>query len=262
MNHNLLVTDWIKQWADAEMTLHRYSVENVFRVNSVVNIFLDLVKDFRKNQMDEPDCRGLLTNEEDWETLFLYLEMLCHQVMAIIRTEPKILRLSGPLYILGDLLGSLRDLFQFESHLFCGTAVLPHTLLFLGNYTGSSFTYGFEVIVYLFAMKIYSPNKVYLLRGRNEMRTYNKGYLRTELHTKYGTDCGEKIYDLVNKVFDCLPVAAIIEESMLATHSGIPKMRTDMKLVTAVETVYSHAKYVELEDPKQLMPIAYEVSNF
>lgn len=57
-----------------------------------------------------------------------------------------------------------------------------------------------------------------------------------------------------------MPVAAVIEESILVTHSGIPKMKGDKKLIEAFEGTNGSPKYAELSDPKEMMPIAYEVT--
>lgn len=238
------------------MTRNRFSVENVFRNQSVANIFLDLVRDF-KEHMDLPSARGLLTNEEDWEMLLLYLQMLTRQVLAILSQEPKLLRLTSPMVVFGDLQGGLRDLFHYESYFFRGTPVSGHSMLFLGNYSGPTFPYGFECIVYLFALKISMPNKIYLLRGRNELRSFNKSHLKAELLDKYGEDYGEKFLELLNGVFDYLPVAAILDESILCTHAGIPQLPSDRKLLRAIESDASVKG--PLSDPKASFQYGYEV---
>lgn len=227
-------------------------MENVFRGDSVANVFINLLIEFKI------DSGGLLSSQDDWETLYVHLEMLALQIQAILRHEPKLLRLTSPLLVFGDLQGSLRDLFHLEQHFFRAAPVAGHTLLFLGNYSGSTFSYGFECILFLFALKATMPNKIYLLRGSNEMRLYNESHLKTELLEKYGNDFGEKIFDLINRVFDCLPVAAIIEESILATHSGIPQLPADSKLATALKAEFSSKS--EVGDPRADMPVAYEAS--
>lgn len=243
------------------MSRNRYSVENVFRHNSTANIFLDLVRDFTEKQMHQPDCRGMLTAEEDLETLYSYLETLGQQTAAVVRSEPKLLRLGGSnnsVFVMGELQGSLPDLMHIQSVLFPSAPVTGNTLLFLGNYTGPSCSYGFEVLLYLFALKVAMPNKIYLLRGKNEMRQFNASHLKAELVGKFGNEMGEKIWSLFNSVFDCLPVAAVLYESILCTHSGIPKL--EKKLVATFQTVISAAK-TDFPDPKKEMPVGYEVEE-
>lgn len=242
------------------MTLHRFSIENVFRVNSISNIFVDLVRDFKEKQMDtNVECRGLLSAEEDWDTLYIYMEILCEQVLAIIRNEPKILRLTAPIYIFGDIQGSLNDLFTFENNIFHSVPVLSVSMLFLGNYSGNSFPYGIECIIYMFALKVAMPNKIYLLRGRNELRSFNQSTLGDECKHKYGSKYGPKLFELVNHVFDTMPVAATIDDSVFCTHSGIPRMVTGKKLIQTISSHYSTAAFVEIQNPEQVFPIAYEV---
>lgn len=202
---------------------------------------------------------GLFTAEEDWDTLYLYLEILCEQILAIVRNEPKILRLTSPLYVIGDIQGSLNDLFLFEGRILHSIPVLSTTVLFLGNYSGSSFNYGVECIIYLMAIKVLMPNKVYLLRGRNELRAFNENNFLVECHNKYGTKYGSKIYDLINRAFDSMPIAATVDDSILCTHSGIPRIPVGMNLLATIEANYSTSAFAELCDPQQTFPIAYEV---
>ena len=128
------------------MSRDRYSVENVFRVNSMANIFYALVRDFKKTQMSDPGCHGLFTTEEDFDIVYQYIEMLCEQMRAIVRTEPKVIQLAGPIYIIGDLQGSLLDLMAYENRFFRSTPAISPTVLFLGNYSGPEFPYGIECI--------------------------------------------------------------------------------------------------------------------
>lgn len=84
------------------MTRDRYSVEHIFHNHSVANTFYSLVHDLKSQiRQANNDCRGLLTAEDDQETLAQYMELLCQQVKAILRREPKILRLAGPILIFG-----------------------------------------------------------------------------------------------------------------------------------------------------------------
>lgn len=243
------------------MSRNRYSVENIFRINSTASIFIDLVRDFTEKQMHLPECRGMLTAEENMDTLYSYLETLARQTAAVLRSEPKLLRLGGTnnsVFVVGELQGSLPDLMHIESALFPSAPVSGNTLLFLGNYTGPTFSYGFEVLLYLFALKVAMPNKIYLLRGKNEMRLFNTFHLKSELVGKFGEEMGDKIWSLFNSVFDCLPVAAILYESIFCTHSGIPKLAEAKKFVSTFQAETAGVK-TDFADPKTEMPIGYEV---
>src|SRR5699024_366438 len=87
----LTLSDWIDHWRENEMSGHRHSIEIVFRVDSIANIFLDLVRDFDRKSAaaaatirppQQPDSMlvgggGLLAGKDDWSTLALYVESLC-----------------------------------------------------------------------------------------------------------------------------------------------------------------------------------------
>ena len=250
--------NWTTSWQDNEMTAQRFSIENVFRSDSIANIFINLIREFREKEFKEKS-QGLLTTEDCPETLCQYIELLCEQTIMILRHEPKLLRLSSPVYIIGDLLGSLEDLFKYDYSLFRSAPATTQTLLFLGNYSGESFPFGFECILYLFALKVALPNKVYLLRGRSELETYNKFHLKEELTNKYGKEYAEKMYNLLNKVFNHLPLSAVVDETVLATHSGIPNMAKRTKLINVFETIYSSKDFVEIVNLDQRIPIGYEM---
>ncbi|KAI2801176.1 hypothetical protein BLOT_011752 [Blomia tropicalis] len=247
----IISEQWMNAWRDAEMSRQRFSVENVFRVDSVANIFLDLVRDFKENQLNE---RGLFATEDDLETPYSYIEILVEQTIAIVRSEPKMLMLNAPLYVIGDLQGNLCDLFLLESNFFRSVPILPHTVLFLGNYSGE-FPNGIECILYLFALKVVMPNKIYLLRGRNEIRHAYDPLFR-ELSTKYGTTFGPKIYEQVHRAFDTFPVAALVEESVLCTHSGIPQLPPDRTLISELN---GPNIAVQHRNPAETFPRGYEL---
>ena len=252
---------WTLPWKDNQMTAQRFSLEIVFRSDSIANTFINLIRDFREKELKEKQQSsfGLLVAENDHSTLYQYVELLCEEIIQVLRNQPKLLRLASPLYIVGDLQGSLEDLFKYDSSVFRSVPTTPNTILFLGNYSGISFPFGIECILYLFALKVSLPNNIYLLRGRNELRSFNEFSLKKELTGKYGEKYGTKMYNLVNRVFDHLPLCAVINETLLATYSGIPNMIRHTKLVTVFDTNFSDNKYIELPDLEQMIPIGYEM---
>lgn len=151
--------------------------------------------------------------------------------------------------MIGDLQGNLTDLFVLEKHYFISFPVIPHNLVFLGNYSGAC-QFGIEVIAYLFSLKLCAPNKIILLRGASETKSVNKMSLLAECCLKYGPDYGMKVYDTVNLVFERLPFATIIDESIFCAHSGVPRSSKIFQLNTLNKDVTSVMKEA---------PFAYEV---
>lgn len=104
------------------------------------------------------------------DTVGKYLINVCGQVKRIFMKEPRLLELSSPIYIMGDLHGNFADVLYFEKIFWhTGPALCPCNLLFLGDYVDRG-AFSIEVISYLFCYKVQSPHKVNLLRGNHEIR--------------------------------------------------------------------------------------------
>ena len=99
--------------------------------------------------------------------------------------------------------------------------------LFLGDYVDRG-SYGVEIVVTLFSLKICFPNAVFLLRGNHECRQMTSYHnFREECIQKYD----QEVYELVMEAFDCLPVAAVVNGHFLAVHGGIsPEIKNVLDL--------------------------------
>ncbi|KAK4184223.1 ankyrin repeat-containing domain protein [Podospora australis] len=99
---------------------------------------------------------------------------------------------------------------------------LPPTsrYLFLGNYLLDG-ERSINTISLLLALKILYPDYIFLLRGRSETRTDPGSFYDDCMQAKLCTGA----WELFNKCFDCLPIAAIIGKRILAVPSGLnPKL--------------------------------------
>lgn len=211
----------------------RYSLECVFTIGSVPTIFMDLIRDFFEKQATLR-LSGLLSTEPEWPVFAKYLRVLVKEFGQLAAQEDKLLRVNGPAVVVGALGGSLRDLLAIQRHFYPSFPVVPEAaFLFLGDYSGEG-GFSVEVLVYLLSLKIVSPNKVFLLRGRAELVDPSGSggtsgaaggafaVLRKECQAKYGPKYGAIVHGLLVSVFAVLPIAALVDDSVLCTHSGIP----------------------------------------
>ena len=119
------------------------------------------------------------------------------------------LRVDASVKVIGDIYGQYFDLIGMLNER------PPFNYLFLGNYIGHG-NYSLETILFLFCLKVRNPDRVSLLRGNQETYHMSKerGFFQ-EVYTKYGnTEAWREIV----RVFDYLPLCAVIGDTYLAVH--------------------------------------------
>ncbi|KAG5478156.1 hypothetical protein CUR178_04868 [Leishmania enriettii] len=154
-------------------------------------------------------------------------------VKARVQECRPVLRLSSPVLCAGDLSGSFADLMVLlDSVTYFGHWSSIHTpLLLLGNYVDVGW-HSVEVFMLLCCWAYLQPSKVHLLRGPHEDPAVNGNYrllgrrcLRYKCRQRFGAQKGIALWEQLNDVFALLPVAAVIDERVFATHGGVPLLR-------------------------------------
>jgi len=89
--------------------------------------------------------------------------------------------------------------------------------LFLGNYVNRGL-FGIETLCMLLAYKVKYPENIFLLRGHHECApiTRTHGFF-DECKRRYDIKLWKAFVDL----FNCLPIAAVIDEKMFCVHGGL-----------------------------------------
>nr|XP_045624092.1 uncharacterized protein LOC123774031 isoform X3 [Procambarus clarkii] len=200
----------------------RFQSVEAFNLKSLPNEMVAALRFFEHQKKDKP---ALNWGEVDMIKLGQYIISLCSATKELFENESRLLRLATPCYILGDLHGNYQDLICFEKALWrVGPHLTPANFLFLGDYVDRG-DYGIEVVAYLFSQKLQAPNKYFLLRGNHEVRDLQKMFtFQQECLKKFGTLLGKSVWDAVNDVFDCMPLAAIVDKKIFCIHGGIPKL--------------------------------------
>ena len=143
---------------------------------------------------------------------------LIERSKELFKNEPNLLELEAPIYVCGDIHGQFYDLltiFDITKHDDC-------KYVFMGDYVDRG-DFGCEVLFYLLSLKIMYPNKFFLLRGNHESRMMTESMtFNIECDYKYDD---QDLLDSIHSLFDCLPLAALIEGNalgrFLCTHGGI-----------------------------------------
>lgn len=95
---------------------------------------------------------------------------LSKRTAAAFASEARLLRLSSPAYVFGDIHGNMADLHFFSSNIWrLGMAATAGTFLFLGDYVDRG-PQGLECVAYLFSLKLACPDKMFMIRGNHELR--------------------------------------------------------------------------------------------
>lgn len=136
---------------------------------------------------------------------------------------------------MSDIHGQYKDLLRFLD-----LARHPpySNYLFLGDYVDRG-KQSIESICLLFAYKIKYPESVFLLRGNHECENITKIYgFYEECQKRYNIGLWKKF----TTAFNMLPVAALIEDKILAMHGGLSK---DMSAMSEIKSISRPAKIPE-----------------
>lgn len=146
---------------------------------------------------------------------------VCDQLISIVKSEPRIIRVTHPALVVGTLGGHLRDLMVLEHHFWrAGPGLEAPTYIFMGNYSELA-NESLEVVSYLLSLKLQTPHRVILLKGLTDSRIGNK--LSAGIHQKFGdSDLGKRVAASISGVLNSLPLSALIDHKILCVSSGVP----------------------------------------
>jgi len=142
-------------------------------------------------------------------------------------SQPILLELEAPIKICGDTHGQYYDLLRLFEY---GNFPPESNYLFLGDYVDRG-KQSLETICLLLAFKIKYPENFFILRGNHECASINRIYgFYDECKRRYNI----RLWKTFTDCFNCMPVAAIIDEKIFCIHGGLSPDLNDMEEIRRV----------------------------
>ena len=155
------------------------------------------------------------------------IKYLIVNTKQLIMSQPMYLELNSPITVAGDTHGQYEDLLR----LFSIGGFPPETnYLFLGDYVDRG-KQSIETICLLMAYKLKNPVNFFLLRGNHESSSINRIYgFFDECKRRYSV----KLWKIFTDLFNCLPIAACIDDKIFLVHGGISPYLTSLEDITRI----------------------------
>ena len=169
------------------------------------------------NQLINSGGRNVKIKEKD-------VSLLCKISREIFMEQPVFLELEAPIKICGDTHGQFADLLRLFEY---GGFPPEANYLFLGDYVDRGKN-SLETIILLLAYKVKFKENFFLLRGNHECGQINRIYgFYDECKRRYSIRIWKEFQD----VFNCMPIAALIDDKILCMHGGLsPELVTVAQL--------------------------------
>ena len=192
----------------------------------------------------DPDLKFLFDND-------MVIELITRAI-KVVEDQPMVLRVEAPVKVFGDIHGQYTDLMRFFDLYSApiegpGGDIEGLDYIFLGDYVDRG-THSLETMCLLMSLKIKYPNQIHLLRGNHEDRWINSafGFQAECIHRLCEDPDNPAIFNYFNDFFDRLPLAAIVNDTVLCLHGGIGS---------------SISSISDIEKIKRPLEVIHEVTN-
>lgn len=110
---------------------------------------------------------------------------------------------------------------------------------FLGNYINRG-QFSMRLLLLVLAMKIALPKRVVLLRGCHESRIMTECFsFRIEVLLFYDAE----VYELILQVFECLPLACVVDNQYFLVHAGIGPNTQTLSDIMSINRFKDHVPH-------------------
>jgi len=185
---------------------------------------------------------------------FNQLILVFREAVKIFREETLILELKklrpqDKVIVIGDLHGDLISLVRLLEIIHLENAKY---VIFLGDIVDRGL-YQLECFILILALKIKDSNKYYLIKGNHETLEVNRKYGFYQDFLNRFKD--PKKFNEITAVYNALPYCALLNESILCLHGGIPEDYKVIKRLRGIKT--SEIKPINENTAKNLLQIMW-----
>ena len=158
------------------------------------------------------------------------LSNLIEAAIPVFREQPTLLKLQPPIYVVGDIHGSLHDILRILKAM--SLRETNNQVLFLGDYIDRG-EFSIEVMTILTALAVELPDRCFLLRGNHETREVSEKYgFKTQIVETYGSD---ELWLSFTEMFQYMPLAALIGDDIFCVHGGITPELDTLSVIDEVQ---------------------------
>ncbi|KAK8853869.1 serine/threonine protein phosphatase Pzh1 [Tritrichomonas musculus] len=161
-----------------------------------------------------------------------HIKLICKLAPSYLIKDKALITIKAPVYVIGDIHAQYTYLWKFLKDYEKGGKYL-----FLGDYVDRG-TNSLECITLLLCLKMLYPKQFYLIRGNHESEVMTQTYgFHDECIQRFGEEEGEEIYQCFLKVFDNLPIAAVIssdevkDKKIFCVHGGLAPTLKGLKQI-------------------------------
>ena len=179
--------------------------------------------------MKPSDLRYLIKIPNSISTLtFEEILPILQDVRSILKREKLLIELKTnnseeEIYVIGDIHGNLNSLTKLMEMI---TKNNPKHVIFLGDIVDRG-PMQLECLLMVLSLKILEPKRFYLLKGNHETLEMNQYYGFFQVFMNKFKD--SNYFNQILSVYDVLPFCAIVDNSILCLHGGIPENQEILK---------------------------------